>query len=241
MYFYAQKRRYIQEFYTCKRGNNMKLIKTKNYAELSEKASEIVIKDILKKPNLTIAFATGKTPLGLYKNLVKAYQEKKISFSKVRAFNLDEYYPISKKNKESFNYYLHKKLFDKVNIPKKNINLLSGESKNWKKECLDYERKIKNKVDLMILGVGKNGHVAFNEPNSETNSKTRLVELKHKAVRKKALTIGISTILSAKKIILLASGKKKQKAIKYLIKSKPNKSYPVSFLKKHKNLTVIIA
>jgi len=208
---------------------------------MSEKASEIVINDILKKPNLTITFATGKTPIGLYKNLVKAYKQEKINFSKIKAFNLDEFYPISKKNKESSNYYLHKKLFDKINIPKKNITLLRGESKNWEKECSNYEKKIKkSKVDLMILGVGVNGHIAFNEPGSEIDSKTRLIELKHKAVRKKSLTIGISTILSAKKIILLASGKKKAKAINYLIKSKPNKDCPVSFLKKHKNLTVII-
>ena len=220
----------------------MKLIKAKNYNEMSEKASEIVIKNILKKPNLAIAFATGKTPVGLYKNLVKAHKEDKINFSKVKAFNLDEYYPISKKNKESSNYYLHKKLFDKLNIPKKNITLLSSQVKNWQKECSNYEKNIKkSKVDLMILGVGVNGHIAFNEPGSEINSKTRLVELKHKAVRKKALTIGVSTILSAKKVILLASGKKKTKAISYLIKSKPNKKYPVSFLKKHKNFTVIIA
>jgi len=219
----------------------MKLIKTKNYNEMSEKASEIVINDILKKPNLTIAFATGKTPIGLYKNLVKVHQKNKINFSKIKAFNLDEYYPISKKNKDSSSYYLHKKLFDKINIPKKNITLLSGESKNWQRECSNYEKKLnKSKVDLMILGVGVNGHVAFNEPNSEIESKTRLVELKHKEVRKKALTIGISTILSAKKIILIASGKKKAKAIKYLTKSNPNKCCPVSFLKKHKNLTVII-
>lgn len=220
----------------------MKLIKTKNYNEMSEKASDIVVKEILKKPNIAIAFATGKTPIGLYKNLVKAYKQDKIDFSKIKAFNLDEYYPISKKNKESFHYYLHKNLFDKVNIPKKNLNFLNGESKNWKKECDNYESKIiKNKVDLMILGVGVNGHIAFNEPNSEINSKTRLVELKHRAVRKKALTIGISTILSAKKILLLASGKKKAKAIKCLIKCKPDKSCPVTFLKKHKNLIVIIA
>jgi glucosamine-6-phosphate deaminase len=219
----------------------MKIIKTKNYNEMSEKASEIVIKDILKNPDLTIAFATGKTPIGLYKNLVKAYQQKKISFSKIKAFNLDEYYPIRKKNKESFNYYLHKKLFNDINISKKNIVLLSGESKNWERECSNYEKNLKkNKVDLMILGVGVNGHIAFNEPNSEIDSKTRLIELKHNAVRKKALTIGISTILSAKKIVLLASGKKKEKAINCLIKSKPNKSCPVSFLKKHNNLTVII-
>jgi glucosamine-6-phosphate deaminase len=219
----------------------MKLIKTKNYDQMSKKASEIIIKDVLKKPNLSIAFATGKTPIGLYKNLVKAHKEDKINFSKIKAFNLDEYYPISKKNKESSNYYLHKKLFDKLHIPRKNITLLSSQVKNWKEECMDYEKKLKkSKVDLMILGVGVNGHIAFNEPGSEIDSKTRLVELKHKEVRKKALTIGISTILSAKKIILLASGKKKEKAINYLLKSKPNKKYPVSFLKKHKNLTIII-
>ena len=220
----------------------MKLIKTKSYNNMSEKAAHIVIHEILKKPDLAVAFATGKTPLGLYKHLVKAYKQGRIDFSKVKAFNLDEYYPISKKNKESFYYYLHKKLFDKVNIPKKNLNFLSGEPKNWQRECGDYERKIAgSKVDLVILGVGVNGHIAFNEPGSALNSRTRLVELKHKAVRKKALTIGISTILSAKKILLLASGKKKANAIKCLRKCKPGKSCPVTFLKKHKNLIVIIA
>ncbi len=220
----------------------MKVIRAKNYKDLSKKSFEIVVKEISKKPNLSIAFATGKTPIGLYKNLVEAFEKGKVNFSKVKAYNLDEYYPIKKNNKESYNYYLHKKLFDKINIPKKNLNLLNGEAKNWKRECSNYERKIrKSKVDLMILGVGENGHVAYNEPGSEIDSKTRLVELKHKALRKKALTIGISTILSAKKIILLSSGNKKEKAINCLLKSKQNKNCPVSFLKNHRNLTVIIA
>ncbi len=218
----------------------MKLLKVKNYNEMSEKAAEIIISEINRKPNLAIAFATGKTPLGLYKKLIEACKKKKIDFSKIKAFALDEYYSIKKNDKRSFHYYLYKNLFNKINIKKENINLLNGETKNPKKECSDYEDKIKkNEIDLMILGVGVNGHIAFNEPGSLKNSKTRLVKLKHNAVKNRALTIGISAILSSKKIILLASGKKKAEAIKCLVKCKPDKCCPVSFLKKHKNLIVI--
>lgn len=217
----------------------MKIIKVKNYKEMSERASELVIKDVKRKPNIVLGLATGKTPLKSYKLLVKAYKNKKIDFSKVKTFNLDEYYPISKKNKKSFYYYMHKNLFDKVNIKKQNINLLNGSAKNCKKECKNYEKKLnKSKIDIQILGVGQNGHIAFNEPGSEKNSKTRLVELTH--IRGKALTMGVSTILKSKKIILLASGKKKAEAIRRLVKGKEDENWPVSYLKKHKNLTVIL-
>ena len=215
----------------------MKIIKTRDYKEMSEKSKKIVIKEIKKKPNLIIAFATGKTPVGLYKELVRQYKKGKVDFSKIKAFNLDEYYPIKKTDKKSYFYYMYKNLFDKINIRKENINLLNGESKNPTAECKNYEKKIRNKIDLMILGVGVNGHIAFNEPGSLINSKTRLVKLEN---GKKALTIGISTIMKSKKIILLASGKKKARAIKFLTKCKPDSCCPVSFLKKHKNLSVII-
>ncbi len=216
----------------------MKIIIVKDYNRMSKLAAELLIKEIRKKPNLATAFATGKTPKGLYKLLVKACKKKEVDFSKIKAFNLDEYYPIKKTNRKSFYYYLHKNLFDKVNIKKENIYLLNGEAKNYKKECKDYENKIKkNKIDLMILGVGVNGHIAFNEPGSLINSKTRLVELEN---GKKAFTIGISTILSAKKIILLASSKKKAEAIRALIKGNIDKCCPVSFLGEHKNLIVVI-
>src|SRR4030042_1527955 len=225
----------------------MKLLKTKNYKEMSEKSVEIVIKEINKKPNLAVAFATGKTSLGLYKSLVEACKKKKIDFSEIKAFALDEYYPIKKSDKRSFYYYLYKNLFDKINLKKENINLLDGETKNPNKECRDYENKLKkNGIDLMILGVGINGHIAFNEPGSLKESKTRLVELFSETIKKnkiknikKALTIGISTIMKSKKIILLASGKNKAEAIKCLIKCKPNSCCPISFLRKHQNLIVI--
>lgn len=224
----------------------MKIIKTKNYKELSEKAFQIISKDILKKPSLVIGFATGESPLGLYKKLAEAYKKGKIDFSKIKSFNLDEYYPIKNKDKKSLSYYMFKNLFNNINIKKENINLLNGNAGNVKKECRNYENKIrKNPIDIQIVGIGRNGHIGFNEPGSDFNSKTRLVNLsketiKVKNVTKKALTMGISTIMKSKKIILLASGNKKAKAIRCLIKENTNKNCPVSFLRKHKNILVII-
>jgi len=219
----------------------MKLIKTKNYQQLSKKAAQLIINQIQNKPTSTIGFATGKTPLGLYKRLVKANKKKQIDFSKIKTFNLDEFYPIKKTNKKSFYYQMHKNLFNKINIKKSNINLLNPETKNWKKECQAYENKIKkNPIDLQILGIGINGHIAFNELGSLKTSKTRLVNLKHKSYKPKALTIGISTILKSKKLLLLASGKNKAKAIKCMLKGKINKECPASYLRQHKNLIIII-
>jgi glucosamine-6-phosphate deaminase len=228
----------------------MQIIKVKNYSELSKKAANIIASEIAKKPNLTIGFATGHTPLGLYKELAKFYKDKKVDFSKVKAFSLDEYYPIKKENNNSYHYYLFKNIFNKVNIKNSNIILLNPEAKNLRKECLDYDKKIrKTKIDIQILGVGANGHIAFNEPGSEFNSKTRIAELsketwkhnsKNKKIPKKALTIGINTIMASKKLLLIAFGKRKKQAIKHLIKGQISSKWPVTFLRKHKNFTVIV-
>lgn len=217
----------------------MKLLKVKDYEELSRKASEIIVRDIKKKPSSVIGFATGKTPLELYKNLVREYKKGKVNFSKIKSFNLDEYYPVEKKSKKSFYYYMFKNLFSKINIRKENINLLNGKARDFKKECENYELLIKkNPIDIQILGVGENGHIGFNEPGSDFNSRTRLVELT--SAKGKALTMGISTIIKSKKILLLASGKKKAKAIKKLVKGRISGKFPVSYLKKHKSLLIII-
>jgi glucosamine-6-phosphate deaminase len=224
----------------------MKLIKVKNYKEMSKAASEIIIDEIIKKPNLTIGFATGKSPKRLYKNLIKAYKKEKIDFSYIKTFNLDEYYPIKRNDKKSYRYYMFKNLFNKVNLRKERIYLLDGSTNDFEKECKDYEEKIrKNTIDIQILGIGVNGHIGFNEPGSSSTSKTRLVNLAPETVKRnkyldKGLTVGISTILKSKKILLLASGKEKSQAVKGLIKGRINKKLPASFLKKHKNLVVII-
>ncbi len=225
----------------------MIILQTRNYGETSLRVCEILINEINSRNKVTIGFATGETPLGLYKNLIKFYRKKKVSFSNVTSFNLDEYYPISKKDKRSFYYYMHKNLFNHVNIKKSNINLLDGEAEDWKIECLEYEKKIKkNPIDVQILGIGVNGHIAFNEPGTLNNSRTRLVHLSDETRRINkinnvyALSVGISTIMKSKKIILLASGKDKAEAIFHLTNGKISKDWPVSYLRKHKNLIVII-
>jgi len=232
----------------------MQVIISKNYRELSKKARDIIINEIKKNPKSNIAFATGKTPKLVYKELIRANKKKLVDFSKIKAFNLDEYYPIKKSSKQSYNYYLFKNLFNHINIKTSNIYLLNGKAKAPKKECENYEKLLKkNPIDLMILGVGTNGHIAFNEPSSSYNSKTRLVNLNKETLKRnskyfkginkvpaKALTIGIKNILAAKKILLLASGKEKVVPIKHLIKGKISKEFPLTYLKKHKSLIVII-
>jgi glucosamine-6-phosphate deaminase len=224
----------------------MKIIKVKDYNELSRRASEIIINEVLEKPNITIGFATGKSPLGTYENLVREYVRGRVDFSKIKTFNLDEYYLLKKNDKKSYRHYMFKNIFDKINVERDNINLLNGTLKDFKKECQDYEEKIRrNPIDLQILGIGVNGHIGFNEPGSEKNSRTRLVNLAPETIRKnkyldKALTMGISTIMKSKKIILLASGRNKARAVFGLVKGKMDKNLPASFLKKNKNLVVIL-
>jgi len=228
----------------------MEIIKVKNYKEMSRVASEIVVGEMLKKGDIVIGFATGATPLGLYRNLVKAYKKGEVDFSKVKSFNLDEYYPMKGGDKNSYRRYMFRNLFGRVNIKRGNVNLLDGEARDFGKECLDYEKAIKKSpIDLQILGVGANGHIGFNEPGSLKSSRTRLVDLSDDTVKRnsgifwkvptRALTMGVRTILSSKKIILLASGKAKARAIGRLMKGKVGADCPVSFLRKHKNLLVI--
>ncbi len=225
----------------------MIILQTKNYGEMSLRAAEILINEINSKSRANIGFATGETPALLYKHLIKFYKKRKVSFSKVTSFNLDEYYPISKKDKKSYFFYMHKNLFNHINIKEKNINLLNGEAQNWKVECIAYEKKIrKNPLDVQILGLGVNGHIAFNEPGSLNSSKTRLVKLSNETRKINrinnvyALSMGISTILRSKKIILLACGKEKAKAVFHLLHGKINRKWPVSYLRRHKNLIVIV-
>jgi glucosamine-6-phosphate deaminase len=232
----------------------MLIIETENYTELSKRGSELLINEISKKPKITIGFATGVTPLGMYKKIVKSYKKKKVDFSKVTSFNLDEYYSIKKTDKNSFSYYMFHNLFNKVNIKKQNINLLNGETVDPEKECINYEKKIENNpIDIQILGIGVNGHIGFNEPGSSLNSKTRMIKLTKETIKinsrsfknkldipQHALTMGISTIMRSKKIILLASGLDKAKAVKCLVKGPISSDCPVSFLKKHRNIIVIL-
>ncbi|MBU1201063.1 MAG: glucosamine-6-phosphate deaminase [Nanoarchaeota archaeon] len=232
----------------------MRIIKAKDYDNMSAKAATIIANEIMLNPTITIGFATGNTMLGLYKSLAKMHSDLGVDFSKITTFNLDEYHPIKKDNKNSYHQFMFENLFNHININRQNINLLNGSTKDPTAECKNYESKIRNNgIDIQLLGIGINGHIGFNEPGSSFNSKTRLIELDEttinenskyfknkKDVPKQALTIGISTIMSAKKILLLANGKKKAEALKKMLQGPVTEDCPASILQRHPEVVVIV-
>lgn len=232
----------------------MKLIVCKDYQEMSLKAA-LIIKDlIISKPNCILGLATGSTPVGTYKELCNMYERGEISFKEVKSVNLDEYYPIKSDNDQSYRYFMNHNLFDNVDINKENTHVPSGEALDPEKECLDYEKMLENlgSADLQLLGIGRNGHIGFNEPSSFLYPKTHKTDLTEDTilansrffssideVPKLALTMGIGTILSAKKILILASGKEKKEAVKRMLSNVIDTMCPATLLSLHKDVTVI--
>ena len=158
-----------------------------NYETMSKKAAEILVESLKKTPDMTLGLATGSTPVGLYNNLIDAYNKSEISFKDVTTFNLDEYYPIAPENEQSYIYYMNANLFSKVDINPQNINIPNGRADNADLEALEYDKKIKEKggIDLQLLGVGPNGHIAFNEPGEQLESATHVTELTQKTIMAK--------------------------------------------------------
>ena len=231
----------------------MKVIKVKDYQELSKVASEIIGNLLKEKPNATLGLATGSTPIGLYRNLISMYQNQEISFKDVKTYNLDEYCNLPKNHKESYYTFMHVNLFDHVDINEANINIPStiGDLNELSKA---YNEKLKEaNIDLQVLGIGSNGHIGFNEPNTSFDQETFIVKLAEKTrldnmrffnsleeVPEYAITMGIKNIMESKQILLLASGKSKAEAIKELLQGEINEKFPASVLKKHSNVIVII-
>lgn len=232
----------------------MKIIITKNYKTLSTLAASLVIKQIKKKKSSIFGLPTGHTPQGLYQELTNIYNNKQISFKFVKTFNLDEYVGIRAKDSRSYHSYMQKNFFNKIDIKKTNIYLPNEEADDLKKECANYEKLIKKfPIDLLILGIGHDGHIGFNEPGSKFSSKTRTINLLattkasnakyfggQKKVPTQAITMGLSTIMKAKKIILLVSGNDKANIIKKALKEKITQKIPASILQKHPDATIIL-
>lgn len=221
---------------------------------MSEKAAKQAEKAIKNNSNPVIGLATGKTFTGFYKKLVEKQKKSNLSFSNTITFNLDEYVGLPPTHPKSFNYYMKNNLFKHVDIPDKNYHIPDGTAKNLKKECEKYERKIKKAdgIHTQFLGIGKNGHIGYNEPGSPHDSRTRVVKLTEETrknkkenfesqkVPPKAITMGIGTILESDQIILLASGKEKAEAIEKTIKGPITEKVPSSALQKHDACTLII-
>lgn len=232
----------------------MEIIKYKNYEEVSKAAAAKVIHEMVKKPDCILGLATGTSPIGLYKNLIKAYNDYIITFKDVKTFNLDEYIGIDQHHEESYYTFMHKNLFDHVDILEENINIPSGNVENLNELASEYNKKMfGNQRDLQILGIGSNGHIGFNEPGSEVGNQTFIVELDEQTrkdnsrffdsideVPTHAITMGIKNIMFSKKILLIASGESKAEAIYKMAYGKVDESVPASILQLHPDVTVIV-
>lgn len=233
----------------------MKVIKVKDYNELSSKAAQLITEQIIKKKNSVLGLATGSTPIGVYQELIGKFQKGELDFSEVITFNLDEYYGLSPEHPQSYYFFMWDIFFKHINIKKENVHLLNGVTENVDKECKQYEDLIKKNggIDLQILGIGDNGHIGFNEPDVSLNTKTHLVNLTAKTIKansrffndvqevpRQAITMGIGTIMRARKIILLASGKRKAKVIERTINGPINTKVPASVLQLHNDVTIVV-
>jgi glucosamine-6-phosphate deaminase len=233
----------------------MKIIICKDYDEVSKKAASVVIKEINKNPELKIGLATGSSPIGLYNNLIEAYQKNKISFKDVVSYNLDEYIGIDRSHPQSYYSFMHEHLFKHIDIEDEHIHIPNNDIKKLEHLAEDYNKILReNQLDIQILGIGTNGHIGFNEPGTPLGNETFIVTLDEQTrmdnsrffnnnideVPKFAITMGIKNIMYAKKILLIASGKEKAKVIYKMIKGKVSKSLPASILQLHPDCTVII-
>ncbi len=230
----------------------MRKIITKDYEEMSIRAANIIARKIIEKPESVLGLPTGRTPVGTYARLVEYYEDDLLDFSQVITFNLDEYYNLPRDHEESFNRFMEEKLFSKVNLKEERTNIPNGEADDSERECRRYENRIEEAggIDLMVLGIGVNGHIGFNEPKARWESRTRLVDLAEstkeqnfdqlEAAPDKALTMGIKTIMQSDRILLLASGSKKKPVLKKIIHGPVDREWPGSILQLHPNFTAVI-
>ncbi|ESU34030.1 hypothetical protein G3A_03230 [Bacillus sp. 17376] len=231
----------------------MKLITTTNYEELSQQAAKGIITRIKSNPALNLGLATGSTPTGLYQELIRDHMENSISYKEINTFNLDEYIGISKKDRNSYHYFMCEHLFEHIDIPLEQTHIPDGTAKDLDEECRRYEQFINEHggIDLQILGIGQNGHIGFNEPGTPFDSRTHTIELAESTrkansrffesledVPKQAITMGIASIMDSKEIFLLVSGASKAKALATLMNGDVSEQFPASALKNHENVTI---
>jgi glucosamine-6-phosphate deaminase len=233
----------------------MEVIIHTDYDQMSRAAARMVFDVLNAKPNAVLGMATGSTPLGLYKELVRLHKEENLDFSHVTTFNLDEYVGLPVDHPQSYHYFMREHFFQHVNIPPENVHIPSGSTSNYPAFCAWYEQRIAEcgGIDLQILGIGSDGHIAFNEPASSLSSRTRLKTLSKQTIDDNArffeqrenvpvyaITMGVGTILEARKLILLASGEAKADAIARAVEGPVTGMITASALQLHADVKVLI-
>lgn len=234
----------------------MKLIIEQDYENMSSVASKILADEIRNNPKAVLGLATGSTPVGTYKELIRMHKEEGLDFSQITTFNLDEYIGLSGDNPCSYRYFMDTELFNHINIKKENTYVPDGLAEDLDNYCKYYDKKIEEAggIDIQVLGIGPNGHIAFNEPDVALSKGTCVVKLTPDTiyansrffnsldeVPKTAISMGIGSILKARKIILMANGVGKAPAIKNLLRDDKISTYvPASFLSLHHDVTIIV-
>lgn len=243
------------KWYTNGKSKNVKVLVCKDYETLSKKAAAIIAGIVNVKPNAILGLATGSSPVGTYKELTRMYNEGTLDFSQVRTYNLDEYYPLEPTNDQSYHYFMDDNLFNHVNIDKNNVHVPDGNAEDMNEACTSYEAMLDEigGVDMQLLGIGGNGHIGFNEPTDTFVGPTHIVELTESTIQAnsrffekiedvptKAISMGVGSIMKAKKIILVANGAGKAKAIADTLEGPITPWVPASVLQLHHDVTIII-
>jgi len=234
---------------------NMKVIICDSYEKAGKAAATVIAAQVMTKPDCVLGLATGSTPLGTYSELIRLHKEDALDFARVRTFNLDEYFGVEKTNDQSYYYFMMENLFSKININSANINMLDGQSENPEEECRAFEERIAaaGGIDLQLLGIGHNGHIGFNEPGDCYTQDTHVAMLSESTIEANArffrnrdevptmsLTMGIGSIMRAKKILLIASGGNKADIVREFVCGKVTPQIPASILKFHNDVIVIL-
>lgn len=232
----------------------MKIYQAKDYQEMSRKAANIISAQIIMKPDAVLGLATGSTPIGTYQQLIDWYKKGDLDFSEIRSVNLDEYKGLSADNDQSYAYFMRVNLFDFVNIKKENTYIPNGLEEDTDRECARYNAIIHalGGIDLQLLGLGGNGHIAFNEPGAAYEKETHCVKLTENTIQANsrffekmedvphyAYTTGIKNIMQARKLLLIASGENKAEALYRSLFGPITPAVPASILQLHNNVTVV--
>ncbi|MGI6608736.1 MAG: glucosamine-6-phosphate deaminase [Erysipelotrichaceae bacterium] len=232
----------------------MNVIVCKDYEEVSDKAAEIMLDVVKNNPKAVIGLATGSSPIGLYQRMIKDHKENGTSYADITTFNLDEYVGLKPEHPQSYHTFMHQNLFNHLDLKKENINLPSVKGDNMKANCDSYNELLsKYKIDIQLLGIGSNGHLAFNEPGTPFDSVTQVVDLLESTIQDNArffdgdiskvptqsITMGIKNVMDAKRILLIASGKNKAEAIYHTVKGEVSTDWPASILQKHPDVIVV--
>ena len=230
----------------------MKVVVCKDYDEMSQKAFEVMKEVVTSKPGVVLGLATGSSPVGLYKCMIKDHEENGTSSKDVVTYNLDEYVGIDRSNPQSYYTFMKENLFDHIDIDPNNTHVPYGSTKE---DCEGYEKELeKVSIDLQLLGIGRNGHIGFNEPGTPFDEMTHIVDLTQSTIEanarffdndmnkvpKQAITMGIGTIMKSKKVLMVVSGPEKAEAVKATVEGPVTTDMPASVLQNHPDVTLVV-